>query len=51
MHITNKLPAWYNATPEVLTTYNECTELNYTNQLTPKSDHLIIQAIKTITQN
>lgn len=51
MHITNKLPAWYNATPELLTTYNGCTDLNYTKHLTPKSDHLIIQDIKNIIQN
>lgn len=51
IHITNKLPAWYNATPELLTTYNGCTDLNYTKHLTPKSDHLIIQDIKNIIQN
>lgn len=51
MHITNKLPAWYNATPEMLATYNRCTELNYTKHLTPKSDHLIIQDSKHLIQN
>lgn len=39
------------ATPEVLATYNGCTELNYTKQLTHKSDHLIIKDIKNIIQN
>lgn len=28
MHFTNNLPAWYNATPEMLATYDRCTELN-----------------------
>lgn len=51
MHITNKLPAWYNATPEVLATYDGCTKLNSTKHLTPKSDHLIIKDIKKIIQN
>lgn len=39
------------ATPEVLATYNRCTELKFTKHLTPKSDHLIIQDIKNIIQN
>lgn len=28
MNIKNNLPAWYNATPEMLATYDRCTELN-----------------------
>lgn len=52
MHITNNLPAWYNATPEMFATYDRCTELNCLYK-TPDTQNRSFDhpGFKTIKQN